>query len=173
MNCIFTGPSTGGVRDEGTSRNYAPPEFPAVASPLLVLALQQAAREMGISKNVFSGIIHAKDSLYAREFKEGTYAPEHAKYMRTLQNLGVVASEMEASLLYTLAHVHGKQTHAVSEMVGAGEILCGVVCGIVGDDSPFADSNLQVQAVENAIQLALQGVRVLHKMEKDGLKALS
>lgn len=51
---------TGGVRDEGTSRNYAPPEFPAVASPLLVLALQQAAREMGIAENVYSGIIHAK-----------------------------------------------------------------------------------------------------------------
>lgn len=71
--------ATGGVRDEGTSRNYAPMEFPSVASPLIVEALQSAAVELGpaVSEKTFTGLIHSKDSLMAREFHEGGMGLEH------------------------------------------------------------------------------------------------
>ena len=48
------------VRDEGTSRHYAPLEFPAVASPETVQALSQAAQNLGLGDKSFIGIVHSK-----------------------------------------------------------------------------------------------------------------
>ena len=62
----------------------------------------------------------------------------------------------------TLASIGGLST--VSKMVGKSEILCGAFCGI-GDDSLFADSNMQAQAIETVIQLALQARCDLTKFE--------
>lgn len=182
------------VRDEGTSRHYAPIEFPAIAAPTMVQALQQAARDLrkkstnGNSNNTYCGVVHTKDSLYAREFGEGAMVRGHKTYMHSLKCMGVLASEMEAAHLFTLAHTHacdnfgdgetgGSGTGNASTLapitttgngivsVGPGTVLCGAVLGIVGDDAPFADKSKQTSAVQAAIALALQGVRVLHGME--------
>jgi uridine phosphorylase len=159
---------TGAVKDEGTSRHYAPMEFPALASPMFVRALEEAARQLNMDDSTYLGLIHSKDSLYAREFKEGAYGAggEHKRYMQVLESLGVVASEMEASLLFTLANVHGNQVKKVSEVSTSAEIACACVCAIVGDDSPFADPAKQKKAVEAAIKLALKAVCVLAEQEK-------
>lgn len=184
------------VRDEGTSRHYAPIEFPAIAAPTMVQALQQAARDVrqestngNSSNNTYCGVVHTKDSLYAREFGEGAMVQGHETYMHGLKCMGVLASEMEAAHLFTLAHTHacgnsgdggtgsGSGTGNPSTLapitangngtasVGPGAVLCGAVLGIVGDDAPFADKSKQASAVQAAITLALQGVRVLHSME--------
>jgi uridine phosphorylase len=159
---------TGAVRDEGTSKHYAPMEFPAMASPMFVRALEEAAKQLDMADTTYLGLIHSKDSLYAREFKEGAYGSggEHKRYMDVLESLGVVASEMEASMLFTLANVHGNQVKKVSQLSTSEEISCACVCAIIGDDSPFADPAKQGRAVEAAIELALKAVCVLAEMEK-------
>ena len=56
--------ATGAVRFEGTSREYAPIEFPAVADFTIAAALAQAARAMG--KTCHTGIVQCKDSFYGQ-----------------------------------------------------------------------------------------------------------
>ncbi|MHA2433418.1 MAG: nucleoside phosphorylase, partial [Candidatus Thorarchaeota archaeon] len=64
---------TGAVRDDGTSRQYAPLEFPAVADPHLVTALAEAAK--AAKSQYYIGIGHSKDSFYS-EFPEMTVFPD-------------------------------------------------------------------------------------------------
>ena len=39
------------------------------------------------------------------------------------------------------------------------------VCGVIGDDSPIASPAEAKEAVERAIQVALHGIRELHRQE--------
>ena len=94
--------ATGAVRQEGTSREYAPIEFPAVADLTVTNALVDAARSMG--KTVHAGVVQAKDSFY------GQHSPGRMPVSFELQNkweawkrLGVKASEMESAALFVVA----------------------------------------------------------------------
>ena len=64
---------SGAVRDEGTSRQYVPIEFPAIAHPDMVIALSKAAEERGTTYHV--GIGHSKDAFYS-EHSDYTTDPE-------------------------------------------------------------------------------------------------
>jgi uridine phosphorylase len=93
--------ATGAVRDEGASGNYAPYEFPSIASRVIVNSCDDAAKIL--KEKPHFGIYQTKDSLYAREFKKGILADDHAKYMERLAAMGCLVSEMEASHLFILA----------------------------------------------------------------------
>jgi len=160
--------ATGAVRDEGTSKHYAPLEFPAMASPKAVTAMVAAAGSLGVSGNTFAGIIHSKDSLMAREFHEGYLVEENLRYMNILKSLGVLASEMEASHMYTLGAVHGGIPSPVSSWgVELEEVHMGCVLGVVGADDPFADADDVKRAIDGAMELSLESVRQMHKMESE------
>lgn len=139
--------ATAAVRDEATSNAYAPPEFPAVASPILVRTAREAATVLGIGNRVHSGIVHTKDSLHAREFGLGPQVPENTRYMTILQQLGVLASEMEAAHLFVLAHVYAAR---MCRPVHAGCVLA--VLG--GHDKPFSGGAAGDEAQARAIDLA-------------------
>ena len=94
--------ATGAVRQEGTSREYAPIEFPAVADLTVTNALMDAARSLG--KTVHPGVVQAKDSFY------GQHSPGRMPVRFELQNkweawkrLGVKASAMESAALFVVA----------------------------------------------------------------------
>ena len=94
--------ATGAVRQEGTSREYAPIEFPAVADLAVANALVDAARSLG--KTVHAGVVQAKDSFY------GQHSPGRMPVSYELLNkwdawkrLGVKASEMESAALFVVA----------------------------------------------------------------------
>ena len=97
---------TAAVRMEGTSREYAPLEFPAAADFGVVKALSEAAEKNGF--RVHTGIVQSKDSFY------GQHSPETMPVEYRLKNkwsawkrLGVLASEMETAALYTVAAARG------------------------------------------------------------------
>ena len=54
--------ATGAIRMEGTSKEYAPIEFPAVADISLTNALIEAAKEKGYPSHV--GVVQCKDAFY-------------------------------------------------------------------------------------------------------------
>ncbi len=94
--------ATGSVRMEGTSREYAPIEYPAVADFGLVRALADAADILGMKWH--AGVVQCKDSFY------GQHSPGRMPVSYELLNkweawkrLGVLASEMESAALYTVA----------------------------------------------------------------------
>lgn len=170
---------SGGVRDEGASRNYAPLEFPAVASQLMMTALIEGAHQLEaeLQDPVFVGLIHSKDSLMAREFGYGptTQRDVHHTYMKTLGELGVLASEMEASHLFTLGSVHSSAPaqnilEPVTDEDAGKTVMTGAVLGIIGDDEPFAQPEGVKRAIDNAVKVGLQGIRQLAFMEQNGIR---
>ena len=56
--------ATGAVRQDGTSREYAPIEFPAVSDPEVLIAQMQAAEKLGY--RFHAGVVQAKDSFYGQ-----------------------------------------------------------------------------------------------------------
>lgn len=94
--------ATGAVRDEGTSRAYLPLEFPAVADLEIVNALLEAARALGVPHRY--GVIESKDAFYAEVRPEQMpIAEELAARWLAYRRAGVLASEMEAAALFTIA----------------------------------------------------------------------
>lgn len=92
--------ATGAVRMEGTSREYAPIEFPAVANLDVVNSLVKSAQKLGYFYH--TGIVQCKDSFY------GQHNPEIMPVNYELINkweawkkLGCLASEMESAALFT------------------------------------------------------------------------
>ena len=94
--------ATGAVRNEGTSREYAPIEFPAVADFDVASALSEAAEKSG--HDWHRGIVQCKDSFYGQhepELMPVSYELEQ-KWQAWLK-LGCKASEMESAALFVVA----------------------------------------------------------------------
>ena len=60
--------ASGAIRMEGTSREYAPIEYPAVANLDVTNALVAAAKEKGLSYHV--GVVQCKDAFYGQHKPE-------------------------------------------------------------------------------------------------------
>ena len=94
--------ANGAIRMEGTSREYAPIEYPAVPDIHIVNALMNAAKERNSTCHV--GVVQCKDSFY------GQHEPEIKPVSYELQNkweawlrMGCLASEMESAALFIAA----------------------------------------------------------------------
>ncbi|MEV6927399.1 nucleoside phosphorylase [Dactylosporangium sp. NPDC051485] len=97
--------SSGAVRDEGTSHQYLPPEYPAVPSFALLRAVADAAEAEGAPHHV--GITHCKDAYYAEKPDGFPRADDWRKRWAELRSAGVLATEMEAAVLFAVAAVRG------------------------------------------------------------------
>ncbi len=93
--------ATGAVRMEGTTKEYAPIEFPAVANLDVVNALIDAAKKS--DSDYHTGIVQCKDSFY------GQHNPDRMPVSYELTNkweawkrLGCLASEMESAALFVV-----------------------------------------------------------------------
>jgi len=92
------------IRMEGTSREYVPIEFPAVANLDVTNALIKAAENNNAKYH--AGVVHCKDSFY------GQHDPERQPIGYNLLNkwdawlkAGCLASEMESAALYIVAQI--------------------------------------------------------------------
>jgi uridine phosphorylase len=104
--------SSGAVRQDGTSREYAPIEFPAVADADVLFALVNAAKTLGFPYH--TGVVQSKDSFYGQHSpKRMPTAGELDAKWTAWKRLGVLASEMEASTLYTVGATLGLKTGSV------------------------------------------------------------
>ncbi len=90
------------IRAEGTSREYAPIEFPAVANLDVTNSLVRACKELKQEYHI--GVVQSKDSFY------GQHEPEKMPVSYDLINkweawkgLGTLASEMESAALFVVA----------------------------------------------------------------------
>jgi len=107
---------SGSVRDEGTSRQYVPIEFPAIAHPDVVLALSKAAEKRGSRYHV--GIGHSKDAFYS-EHPNYVADPESTrKKWAAMRDANVLATEMEAAALFVIGHLRGVKVGAACVVIG-------------------------------------------------------
>ena len=97
--------ATGAVRQDGTSHEYAPPKFPAVSDAEVLFSLIAAAKDIGIDYH--AGVVQSKDSFYGQHSPEKMpISDQLLRKWEAWKRLGVLASEMEASTLFTVgAHL--------------------------------------------------------------------
>lgn len=113
--------TTGAVRLDGTSRDYAPIEYPAVAHPEILFALTEAARTLRKRHHV--GITASTDTFYPSQERPDTFsgAPlrKHIGATAEWRRLDVLNYEMESSTLLVLASVFGLKAGCVTGVVVA------------------------------------------------------
>lgn len=144
--------ATGAVRMEGTSREYAPIEYPAVADFTVTQALVHAADTLGESWH--AGVVQCKDSFY------GQHSPARMPVSYELltkweawKRLGVLASEMESAALYTVAASLG--------------VRCGAVLNVVWNQERKAAGLFEPDDMdtERGIRVAVEAIRLLISQE--------
>ncbi len=104
--------ATGAVRMEGTTKEYVPAEFPAVANLDVANAMVQASKTLNAPYH--TGIVHCKDSYY------GQHNPARMPVGYELEDkwqawkkAGVLASEMESAALFVVAQFLGMRAGCV------------------------------------------------------------
>ncbi len=140
--------ATGAIRMEGTSKEYAPIEFPAVANLDVVNALVKASENLGYTHH--TGVVQCKDSFY------GQHSPEIKPVSYELMNkweawkrLGCLASEMESAALFIVASYLG---------VKVGSVFLTVA------NQEREKQNLEnpvVHDTEKAIKTAIEAIKIL------------
>lgn len=147
--------ATGAVRMEGTSKEYAPIEFPAVADIGIVNALIASAGEM--KEEYHAGVVQCKDAFY------GQHAPEAMPVSYELLNkweawkrLGCLASEMESAALFIVASTL--------------HVRVGSVFLVVANQEREREGleNPVVHDTDMAIRTAVQAIRKLIKEDWEG-----
>ena len=95
--------ASGAVRQDGTSREYAPIEFPAVSDPDVLIALMQAADRLELRSH--AGVVQAKDSFYGQHRPSVMpIAPKLEYQWDAWKRGGVLCSEMESAALFTVCN---------------------------------------------------------------------
>lgn len=95
--------ATGAIRAEGTSREYAPIEYPAVSDFHLCKHLVQAAQALGYPHH--TGVVQCKDSFYGQhEPASMPVSYELEAKWEAWKRMGCLASEMESAALFIVAH---------------------------------------------------------------------
>ncbi len=89
------------IRDEGTSKTYAPLSYPAVSDYALLQACEQSAVAQQFSYHI--GLCRSHDNLYAADKKEMD---------KRCSLAGVLGSDMESAAILTCARLKG--LHAMS-----------------------------------------------------------
>ncbi len=120
--------SKGVIRDETTTAKWVPLEFPAVASVGATLSLVEAGKDNGfeLGKNMWVGITHVKDELYAVENPADTPMGDFRKMvLNSYKKMGTLASEMEFTVfaLYAEMFNHLQKKAGKKSVVDAGCIL--------------------------------------------------
>lgn len=140
--------ASGAVRMEGTSREYAPIEFPAVPDFEVTLALRDGAKELGLRNHV--GVVQCKDSFYGQHRPEAMpVGAMLAGRWEAWKRLGVLASEMESAALFVAAAHLG--------------VRCGTVLHTVWNQERAALGIREESAMDpgRAIDVAVEALRRL------------
>ncbi len=146
--------ATGAVRMEGTSREFAPIEYPAVADFGVTSALIEGAKKIGVRNH--TGVVQCKDSFF------GQHEPEIMPVSYELEDkwqawirMGCLASEMESAALF----------------IAGGFLRVRVgTCLLVVANQERAKKGLpndQVHDTSMAIKTAIEAIRILIQQEKE------
>ena len=143
--------STGAVRQDGTSGEYAPYEFPAVADPDVLFALIESVKEQKFAYH--AGVVQSKDSFYGQHNpnRMPTASALNEKW-EAWKRLGVLASEMEASTLFVVGAALGLRCGAVFHVVWNQERYD---LGLDTDAEQLHDTDKAIRAAVRAIEILI------------------
>ena len=108
--------ASGAIRLDGTSKEYMPIEFPAVADFGITMELANAAKSLGHRYHV--GVVQSKDSFYGQHSPESMPTSDELSYKwRAWMKGGCLASEMESSTLFIVSAVRNLRSGALFHCV--------------------------------------------------------
>jgi uridine phosphorylase len=108
---------SGAIRDEGTTPQYLPIEYPAIANLDVVVALRSAAIRSGLPYHV--GVSHSKDSFYGEIEPARMPISDHlSSRWKAWKDGGAICSEMESSALFIIAGIHRKRAGCIVLIIG-------------------------------------------------------
>lgn len=147
----------GAVRDEGMTAAYVAPSWPAAADPAIVLALSQAAHTLGARFHV--GLTRSTDSDFVaggRPGVRGYLQPWHTTVVDEWVRAGVLNGDRESAAIITLASLFGRR----------GGSICSVADNISTGEKFTAGAGHTA-----AIKVALEGLALLHRMDRAAARA--
>ncbi len=150
---------TAAVRGDGTSREYLPADYPAVAHPAVLRALRNSAEalcEETDGRRFHEGVVQSKDSFYGETNPE-TMPIAAALLQRWAAYLacGCLASEMECATLFSVG---------LCRKVRVGAVLTAiwnVERAHAGLESPVCTDN------DRAIRCAIEALRRLIREDRE------
>lgn len=146
--------ATGAIRMEGTSKEYAPIEYPAVADLDMVNALVEGAKRVNASYH--TGVVECKDAFYGQHRPETL--PNGQDLLRKWNawlGMGCKASEMESAALFIVA--------------GYLHVRCGTTLLVVANQEREKQGllNPQVHDTDLAIRSAIEAVKYLIETDEN------
>jgi uridine phosphorylase len=144
---------TGAIRMEGTTMEYAPAEYPAVADFNVVAALADAAREEKV--RFHTGVLHNKDNFYGQHSPDTMPVREKLKgKWQAFLDCGALASEMESAALFTVAAALG--------------VKCGAVLNVVWNQERKAAGFFEPDDIDTdrGTRVAIEAVKLLIRESK-------
>ena len=136
------------VRMEGTSKEYAPIEWPATADYEVVKALEKAAEKLSYRHAV--GVVQSKDSFYGQHDPSSMAGvPSVGEKWQSWMRLGCLCSEMETAALLTVAALR--------------RVRCGSVLHIIANQTRREKGleDPQIYDTDKAVRTAVEAIKIL------------
>ncbi len=146
--------ATAAIRMEGTSKEYAPIEFPAVADLEVTNALVKSAKKLAY--DFHTGVVQCKDAFYGQHNPETMpVSYELLDKWEAWKRMGCKASEMESAALFIVAS-HLRVRCGSNFLVVANQER-----DALGLENPIAHDT------ERAIKVAIEALRILIKEDRE------
>jgi uridine phosphorylase len=151
--------ASGCVRGEGASYELVPPEFPAVAHPIVVSALTQAAEEMG--EDYLVGLYRSHDAFY---MESKAAHPGLRERMQKWIDTGVLVVENESGTLFTYSHLLGLRSGCICVALGSMfDETDGEKTTVYG---AYADPDFLAKRIETASRIAMRACEIIEEVTK-------
>lgn len=146
--------ANGAIRKEGTTVEYVPIEYPAVADYNITTALVKASEKLGLKHHV--GTVECKDSFYGQHDPASKPVGPMLEYKwNAWIKAGALASEMESAALFIVAGYLKARSGTVLYCVNNQERIKANLENIVQHDT------------DSAIRVAIEAVRELIKQDQE------
>lgn len=138
------------IKDEGTSKEYIPFEYPSVADTNIVFSLRNAAENLKFNYHI--GVVHSKDCFY------GELEPEKSFFRERFENnlkyytkAGAIASEMECAALFACGELRRVRVGGIMYVVE------NTMMERLGTHIPYAEN------IDGMILTALEAIVLLDR----------
>ena len=144
------------VRGEGASYEIVPPEFPAVADPMVVAALMQAAEELG--EDALVGLYRSHDAFY---MESKAAHPGLRERMQKWIDTNVLVVENESGMLFTYGHLLGLRTGTIC--VALGSMFADKTQEAPEVYGAYSDPGFLAGRIETASRIAIRATEILEE----------
>lgn len=149
------------IRDEGTTMEYIPQGFPAVADMEVLIALQKSAEKN--NDNYFVGINRTHDAFYGNQNSITKWGQYLSDKRWKGYNTPILSSEMESSILFVIALLKGVKAGAILLVNAKPEPLIDRIRGKKQKVITESNQKETEKMMEKMIGITLEAIKILEQ----------